>query len=237
MFDARYTNLIQFADVPQCTPAQVATGGGCYFNVGAARNSGLELSGDAKLTPDVTVRASYTYLDARNTQTGVPLYYDPYNAASASLVWDVTQKFELEPRVILVGTRLGYDNSTGAPVSMPGYGRLDLIAKYKFTDAILGYVRVENLTNANYEEVYNYGVAGGLGVRGACGDVLMGGRTSSAALLDLVPAGRGRGAAAGRKRRGEGPPANPGQVHIRAARLVAFASALSRARSAGRRDG
>ncbi len=160
-FDSYYTNLIQFGDVSSCTDSQVATGGGCYYNVGSARTTGLELSGDATLVRDVLhVRASYTYLDAENLQTNTPLLYDPHNAATASLVWDATSQLEFEPRLILVGPRIGYNNTNGGDVSLPGYGRLDVLAKYKFNDNILGYVRVENLTNANYEEVYNYGVAG-----------------------------------------------------------------------------
>ena len=160
-FDSYYSNLIQFGDVPSCTDAQVATGGGCYYNVGSARTSGLELSGDATLVPGVLhARASYTYLEARNLQTNTQLLYDPYNAGTASLVWTATPKLEIESRLILVGPRLGYNNTTGGDISLAGYGRLDVLAKYKFNDNFLGYVRVENLTNANYEEVYNYGVAG-----------------------------------------------------------------------------
>ena len=84
----------------------------------------------------------------------------PYNAATASLIWTPSPAIEIEPRLILVGPRLSYDNTSGGSVSLPGYARLDMLAKYRFNDNFLGYVRMVNLTNANYEEVYNYGVAG-----------------------------------------------------------------------------
>ena len=133
-----------------------------------ARNSGLELSGDATIMRDVLhARASYTYLEARNLQTNTQLLIRSLQRRPRPR-WSGTRrrKFEIEPRLILVGPRLGYDNSTGGSVSLPGYGRLDLLAKYKFNDNLLGYVRIENLTNANYEEVYNYGVAGRRSLRG-----------------------------------------------------------------------
>ena len=70
VFDTRYRDLIDFADIPACTTAQLAAGGGCYYNVGRADTQGVELSGDVALVPDVwRARASYTYLDARDLDT------------------------------------------------------------------------------------------------------------------------------------------------------------------------
>ena len=159
-FEAQYSNLIAYGSAPSCTDAQLAQGG-CYYNVNRARTSGLELSGDTSVVPNLLrLRASYTYTDALNEQTNTQQLYVPYNAATASLIWTSSPAIEIEPRLILVGPRLSYDNSTGGSVSLPGYARLDMLAKYRFNDNFLGYVRMVNLTNANYEEVYNYGVAG-----------------------------------------------------------------------------
>ena len=159
-FNTFYSNMIGFADVSSCTVAQVALGG-CYYNVGKAHTSGVEVSGDATLVPDILrIRGGYTYTDARDTDTNAQVLRVPYNQGSLSAVFTGVPNLEIEPRLLLVGSRLDTDVFTGGRVALPGYARLDLITRYRFNDTFSAYVRFENLTNANYEEVYNYGVAG-----------------------------------------------------------------------------
>jgi vitamin B12 transporter len=159
-FNAFYSNLIAFAVVPSCTAAQAALGG-CYYNVGRAQTEGFEFSGEASLVPDVIrARASYTYTDARNTQNNTQLLRVPYNSASLSVVYNPLANVEIEPRLLVVGPRQDGNFIGGGDVTLAGYVRLDLITTYKFNDNFKAYLRFENLTNANYEEVYNYGTAG-----------------------------------------------------------------------------
>jgi vitamin B12 transporter len=159
-FNAFYTNLIAFADVPSCTAAQAALGG-CYYNVGRAETSGFEFSGNVTLVPDtLRARVAYTYTDARNTETNTQLLRVPYNSAALSVVYDPLPNLEFEPRLIVVGPRQDENFVTSAPVTLAGYALLDLIATYKVNDYFSAYVRLENLTNANYQQVYNYGTAG-----------------------------------------------------------------------------
>jgi len=159
VFDTRYRDLIDFADVPACTPGQLAAGGGCYYNVGRADISGVELSGDATLVPDVwRARASYTYLDARDLDTNTQLLRRPRDKGALSLVYDGIAKLEVEGRLTLVGSRLDYNFPSN--VTLAPYAKLDVLANYKFDDNLAIFGRIENLTDARYEEVYNYGVAG-----------------------------------------------------------------------------
>jgi vitamin B12 transporter len=159
-FNAFYSNLIAFADVPSCTAAQVALGG-CYYNVGKAQTSGIEVSGDVTLVPDVLhARGGYTYTDARNTQTNTQLLRVPYNQGYLSVAYTPLPNIEIEPRLLLVGARQDGNFIGGGTVTLAGYARLDLYAKYKINDNFTAFVRFENLTNADYEEVYNYGTAG-----------------------------------------------------------------------------
>ena len=109
VFSAYYQDLIAFANVPSCTPAQLASGGGCYYNVGSARTTGVEFSAEATLLPGVLrAKGSYTYLDSRNLQTNTQLLRVPQNAGALSLVWSPTANVEIEPRLILVGPALDY---------------------------------------------------------------------------------------------------------------------------------
>jgi vitamin B12 transporter len=159
VFDTRYRDLIDFADVPSCTPAQINTVGGCYYNVGRAETKGVEVSADAIMVPDAwRARASYTYLDARDLETDTQLLQRPRNKGSLSLIYDGIAKLELESRLTLVGSRLDY--GTTSTVTLAPYAKLDFLANYKFNDSFALFGRVENVTDARYEEVYNYGTAG-----------------------------------------------------------------------------
>ncbi len=173
VFDTRYRNLIDFASVSSCPQnAYTISAGGCYYNVGTAETRGVELSADAVLVPDIwRARASYTYLDARDLDTnpsdadaGLQLYRRPRNKGQLSLIYDGVAKLELEARLTLVGSRLDdYFNPmtfASSNVVLAPYAKLDLLANYKFNDNFAMFGRVENVTNARYEEVYDYGTAG-----------------------------------------------------------------------------
>ena len=158
-FDTRYSDLIDFADVAACTPAQIAAGGGCYYNVGKADIRGVELSGDFAVVPDVwRARASYTYLDARDLDTGMQLLRRPRNKGMLSLIYDGIAKLEVEGRLTLVGARPDYNYPSN--VTLAPYAKLDALANYKVDDNLALFGRIENLTDARYEEIYNYGTAG-----------------------------------------------------------------------------
>ncbi len=40
------------------------------------------------------------------------------------------------------------------------YARLDVLTEYRFNDHFRAHIRAENVTNARYEEVRNYGTTG-----------------------------------------------------------------------------
>lgn len=159
LFDTRYRDLIDFAAVAACTSGQLAAGGGCYYNVGRADTAGVELAADVTLVPDVwRARASYTYLDARDLETNIPLLRRPRHKGALALIYDGVARLEVEGRLTLVGSRLDYNYPTD--VTLAPYAKLDVLANYKVDDKLALFGRIENLTDARYEEVYNYGVAG-----------------------------------------------------------------------------
>ena len=54
-------------------------------------------------------------------------------------------------------------------MTLAAYAKLDILANYKVNDNLAMFGRIENLTDARYEEVYNFGTAGTLLL---CGDFL-----------------------------------------------------------------
>jgi vitamin B12 transporter len=160
-FFADYQNLINFASAPVCTPTQINTGGGCYYNIGRARTQGAEFSADMVIVADtLRAKASYTYTDARDLTTGLQLLRVPFNQAGLSFIYTPTPKWEVEPRLTLVGSRFDTDFTTGSRVTLAAYATLDVYARYKINESFTVFGRVDNLTDARYEEIYNYGTPG-----------------------------------------------------------------------------
>ena len=172
VFDTRYTDLIAFGTVPSCSAAQIAGDLGCYYNVNSADSRGLELQADAVVTPGLLkARATYTYTNARDLggapgdpDAGLQLYHIPRNQGSLTFLYTPSPKWEIDPRLTLVGPRLdayfNYATYSTTNVVLTSYAKLDVLATYHATDNLTAFARVENLTNAVYQEVYGYGTAG-----------------------------------------------------------------------------
>jgi vitamin B12 transporter len=151
VFLNRYRDLIDFSY--GCDAAHPF---GCYYNVGRAETRGIEASADAVLVPDEwRLRTSYTFLQSQNLLTDSELLQRPRHKGTVSLIYTGMPKLEVEGRVTFVGARLDFLNVRLAP-----YAKLDAYATYRLTETVSLFARAENLTDARYEEVYNYGVAG-----------------------------------------------------------------------------
>jgi vitamin B12 transporter len=146
-FDIETTNLIQFA-------------AGRYFNVAAAESHGVEVELAAQVTDDVLVRGSYTYTEAENSITGARLQRIPRNTAFLEVSWQATEEFQ-------VGAKLTYNGEEADAVRIANpdglidsWTRIALLASYAITDTVEIYGRVENLADADYQDVFGYGTPG-----------------------------------------------------------------------------
>lgn len=175
VFWNRYRNLIAFRSpdfsvfpvIPiGCRPNQIF---GCYFNVARARTAGAELAAELNLVPQfLRLRVTYTALDAIDRTTGVRLARRPGHEGRFGLIITPLPGLTIEPTVVYVGerydrgfdptlpnARLAFERSKLQP-----YGRLDIYAEYRVNETFSVFARAENLTNARYEEVQNFGTAG-----------------------------------------------------------------------------
>jgi vitamin B12 transporter len=158
LFENRFRDLVEFGLAPSCSAKQIF---GCYYNVGRARTAGVEFSGEAALVPgEWRLRATYTHLATENLATGRSLFRRPRDKATASLIYDGISGLELEARLIVTGQSVDYDFIFGQRVALASYARLDFFADYKLDERWSLFARIENLNDARYEEVYNYGTAG-----------------------------------------------------------------------------
>ncbi|HUG40265.1 MAG TPA: TonB-dependent receptor [Longimicrobiales bacterium] len=181
-FHQRFEDLIQFTFTTTGPDAPN------YFNVGAARAEGVELTAEAGLHR-LTVSAGYTWLDTRVLDPGLatdasfvqgrPLLRRPAHSGS------LAARYRLDRGVLgltmsLVGEREDVDFGAAFPfprVTLPPYATVDLAAEHALPwvegQAVKGVLRVENLTGAEYEGVRGFPAPGRLlhvGVRVVTGD-------------------------------------------------------------------
>ncbi len=154
-FDTRYRNLFDFDPLGNNFV-------GAYINVGRARVSGVEASADAIVVPDEwRLRASYTRLRAVDEINHRLLLRRPRDTASLSAIYTGIKNLEVEGRVTYAGKRVDVMNDFPySHVPMAPYGKADLRASYKVNDHLTVFARAENMTNARYQEIRDYGTAG-----------------------------------------------------------------------------
>lgn len=153
-FDSWYRNLIDFN--PVANPPN-----GQYYNVGHARIRGVEASADAVLVPATwKARASFTFMTANDEDKQLVLLRRPRQQGSLALTYTGVPGLEVEGKVTFVSRRVDIDNQTYGRVVMPNYGRADMRVSYQVNETINAYLRLENLTNAYFEEVRDYGTTG-----------------------------------------------------------------------------
>jgi vitamin B12 transporter len=142
LFHDRYRDLITNA-------------GFVLANVGRARARGVELSTQGRITPNVNGGLTYTYLDTEQLDSGLQLLRRPKHSGSAflSVRHGIT---ELNVTLLRTGVRqdilpvLPFTRTTNdAHTTIDANVQLDL---GRFTP----YVKIENVTDVEYEEVRGY---------------------------------------------------------------------------------
>ncbi|MCZ8374192.1 MAG: TonB-dependent receptor [Beijerinckiaceae bacterium] len=156
-FWIRSRDLINFQTSPTCL-ANALQAFGCYVNVARAESTGLELEGTAQIwTGLLQLRGAYTYLRAKDLTTNRTLARRPESIGKIGLAITPFANWSFEPSVTLVSKRFSGANETQRLAS---YARFDMLASYKPTEQVELYIRGENLNNARYHEVWNYGTTG-----------------------------------------------------------------------------
>jgi vitamin B12 transporter len=154
-FSNRISNLINFETGPRCLATQTS---GCYVNVARATTSGVEASARITLIEDwLSASGTYTYLQAKDISTNLTLARRAPNTGRVALQITPIKGWFIEPSVVLVSSRFSSANERGR---LADYARLDINTEYKINDTFKVHARIENLTNARYQEVLNYGTTG-----------------------------------------------------------------------------
>ncbi len=138
-FDQDTTNLIRFS---------VAIGG--YENVDEATSQGIELHGRYRFLEWLEATVSYAYIDARDGANDVLVRVPEHSG-------DVV--FHLNPERRLSGTLLFRYNGEELDSNgrVPSWTRVDLSGRYRLTETVELYARIENLLDREYQQILGYG--------------------------------------------------------------------------------
>lgn len=136
---------------------------------GLSKRQGIELNSSAQLTDTLLLNASYTYTDAVEPD-GNGQYQDevrrPRNIASLNLSWEASNNLHINTNVQFNGsqTDIVFPNN----IKIDRFTLVNISANYGASEKLDIYLRLDNLLDEDYEEVFSYqtlGFGAHLGVR------------------------------------------------------------------------
>ncbi|HEX9698666.1 MAG TPA: TonB-dependent receptor [Acidobacteriota bacterium] len=131
---------------------------GIPANIGNVIAAGLELSAEWLASDTLRLAGSYTYTNAHPAGDDQQLVRRPRHQGSVRATVQAT------PRLLAWGElRVKSERFDGGPsglVALPAYGLINLAGEYRLHDAVALRGRIDNLFDADYEEVVGFGTAG-----------------------------------------------------------------------------
>ncbi|MEM9168500.1 MAG: TonB-dependent receptor [Pseudomonadota bacterium] len=124
-----------------------------FVNVQEFESRGVEVALDADLGDRLTVRSAYTYVDATNVTTATVAFNQPDHRFNVELAARATDRLTLSVGVNYNGTERDGVNTLDAFTLVSVRGR------YLVNDAIELFARVENATDADFQDNFGYGTA------------------------------------------------------------------------------
>ncbi len=176
-FHRTSTNLIDFVSCfgaaavanPLCRGPSGAPRFGYYDNVARAAARGVELEGRAKVTDAISLNANYAWTRSRNTSPGSAnrgrdLARRPEHQGYAEAAWGTSGGATVAVGVRFVGK--AFDDAANRN-ELKSYAVADVRVSWPFSDRMELYGRIENLTDAKYQVIRNYGTPGRSAYAGA----------------------------------------------------------------------
>ncbi|MGB7297537.1 MAG: TonB-dependent receptor [Candidatus Aminicenantales bacterium] len=149
-FHNDFENLIDFSD---------SVG---YINIGEAETKGIELEFDLRPSNALNINLAYTRLEARDKTHDRRLLRRPENMLSARLAffllsrWTAAFSFDHSGR----RTDLDYSAWPALSITLPAYSLLSGVISYEAGRNMQLFIRLDNILNARYMQVYGYGSPG-----------------------------------------------------------------------------
>ena len=136
-----------------------ATFDSVYVNLAETATDGVELEGRARLGGGFDLSLAWAWTDARDETTGARLLRVPERSGSATLGWSGA-------RLSGALTVRGESDQDDVGGVREAFVTAHLNGSYALTDAVTLTARIENLADADYQQVFGYGEPGRSGYVG-----------------------------------------------------------------------
>ncbi|MEN5084402.1 TonB-dependent receptor [Bosea sp. TWI1241] len=135
--------------------------GTSYANVGKARTQGVEAFAALDISPELKLRADYTFTLAKDETARQELLRRPRHKASGTVSWTPIDRLSLSATVIYVGPWVdGNRDFSVRRLRAKGATLVNLAAEYKATDRLTVFGRVDNLFDKSWQNPVGFLVPG-----------------------------------------------------------------------------
>ena len=135
------------------------------ININKAVTKGGEFFLKITPTTDIEIKLNYTLTDARDMSSNSSDYNKkllrrPENKLGFFTSYSFTQKANINSEIIWVGPREDMNYSTYERIELKSYVLINLAANYSPFNFLRFNIRIENLLDEEYEEIYGYATPG-----------------------------------------------------------------------------
>ncbi len=133
-----------------------------FNNIDRASSKGVESYIEINPLPGLTLRGNYTYTKTLDDSTGLVRLRLPRNKGSVNINYNFLEHANINLNVLVVGDRADVDFSSFPfrRVTVPGYTVVNLAGSYEVNQYLKTYLRIDNLFNKQYQEVFGFGTSG-----------------------------------------------------------------------------
>lgn len=133
-----------------------------YNNIDSASSKGVESYIEINPLPGLTLRGNYTYTESEDDTTGLAQLRLPKNKGSVNINYNFLEHANINLNVLVVGDRADLDFSSFPfrRVTVPGYTVVNLAGSYEVNQYLKTFVRIDNLFDKQYQEVFGFGTSG-----------------------------------------------------------------------------
>lgn len=132
-----------------------------YANVGKAQTKGVEAFAALEPSPEIKIRADYTFTLAKDEIARQELLRRPRHKASATATWTPMEKLTLSATLIYVGPWIDGNRDFSVPrLRARGATLVNLAAEYKATERVTLFGRIDNLFDKRWENPVGFLVPG-----------------------------------------------------------------------------
>jgi len=126
-------------------------------NVGSARIDGVEFANRLKFGDSCGLNLAYTFLRAKDKDTGKYLVYQPKDKVDITLYSRDLKGFDCELQGHFTGSRF-YDQANS--VSLRRFVTCDFSVSRKFSETLTAFIVIKNIFNAEYQIIRDYPMPG-----------------------------------------------------------------------------